>query len=341
MGAALLVVAGCRPGLLLGGFSPDASGSAPADQDRPPPLSDGVMPGGEALPPPPPKKDGASPDKAPPKPTGWTLGQVPFAPTSSWNTPIPAGATYTKLAWPSSTGYNYYVNWNEYSPGVYVSKPSDPLVQVSIPAGWGYPAGKIPVRLPAGVTGAVGSDGEILIVDGTLVHNFWRLTRTSTNAADADSYGRADAVKDSGWGSKSPFLSAGITAVGSNMLAGLLVQAETDAGEIQHALQIALDSDLQKPGHTGDAIGDDGSNPDGISQEGERLAIPPTVAMPGGLSPLGQKVFRAMQKFGVFNIDISGGSTILRAQANAYSAPVIESLRKDVNVLIPLLRRVN
>ena len=337
----IVVCAACRPGLLVGGASSDAiapapeneAGTSPLPDTSSPPVSDGPV----VIPP---KKDTSppKPDTAPPK-TSWSLGQVPFRANSSWNTPIPAGATYTKLPWPSSAQGG--VNWDQYSPGLYVSKPTDPLVQVNIPAGWGYPAGNIAVHLAAGVSGAVGGDGEILIVDGTTVHNFWQFERTGTNSGTASSYGRADVLKDTGWGSKSPFLSAGITASGSSMLAGLLVQAETDAGEINHALQLVLDYDLQKPGFTGEAIAGDGSNSNGVSKEGERLAIPPSVSMPAGFSPLGQKVFRALQKYGAFNIDIAGGISILRSQANAYNAATINSLRPDMNTMLKLLQRVN
>ncbi len=274
-------------------------------------------------------------------PGTWTLGQRPFAASSSWNTPVKSGATYSKLGWPSSTGYNYGVNWDAYSPAVYFSKASDPLVQVAIPDNWGWPAGNIPVHLPAGVTGAAGTDGEILIIDGTTVHNFWQFNRTGLSSASAQAYGRADVVKDSGWGSKSPFKSAGIVATGSSQLAGLLVQAESDAGEIEHALQMALDYAITKPGYTGEAISGDGSNASGIAQEGQRLAIQPGTAMPSGLSTLGQKVFRTLQKYGVFVIDVAGGCSVLRAQQNAYSSTTIDALWQDMQKLTPLLQAVN
>jgi len=346
----LLGLGGCDSALSGGQASSDGRvseaapdrGSIPGADTSPPVLDSSTLQDGEARPVP----DAATPapDATSPvpdaKPTGWTLGQIPFAPSSSWNTPIAAGATFGKLNWPASTGYNYYVNWDAYSPAVHVSKPTDPLVQVAIPANWGWPAGNIPVRVAAGVTGAAGTDGEILIIDGTTAHNFWQFKRTSNTTATAQAYGRADVVTDSGWGSTSPFLSAGIVATGSSQLAGLLVQAETDAGEIGHALQIALDAALQKPGYTGEAIGGDGSSPSGIAQEGQRFAIPPGVSMPAGLSSLGQKVFRAMQTYGVFDIDVAGGTTVLRAQANAYDAVTMASLRNDVQVLIPLLQLV-
>jgi hypothetical protein len=277
----------------------------------------------------------------PPATSGFQLGRIPFAGTSSWNKPIPVGATYTRLNWPAATGYNYTVNWDRYSPAVYVGQSTDPLVQVSFPANWGWPASTIALRLPVGATGAAGTDGEILAIAGTTVHNCWQFKRTSDTTGTCAAYGRTDLVTGSGWGQKSPFLSAGIVATGSSQMAGLLIQAETDAGEINHALQIALDSAIQRPGFTGEAISGDGSAVNGISQEGERLAIPPSTAMPSGLSLLGQKVFRALQKYGAFNIDVAGGTTTLRAQNNAYDASTIGALQKDMNKILPLLQKVN
>jgi hypothetical protein len=177
-------------------------------------------------------------------------------------------------------------------------------------------------------------------VDGNTVHNCWQFVRTSSTSGTCTSYARADAVNGSGWGSKSPWRAAGIVATGSSQMAGLLVQAETDRGEIEHALHIAIDYNLQRAGAVGEAISSDAYGGGGFTQEGDRLAIPSWVAMPPGLSPLGQKVFRAMQRYGVFNVDVATGSSGLRAQANAYDWSTINALRNDVHKLIPLLQRV-
>ncbi len=274
------------------------------------------------------------------EPNRFELGQRPFAQSSSWNTPIPANATYTKLDWPASTGYNYSVAWSGYSPAVYVASPSDPLVQVTHAASWGYPARTIKVRMPSAADGADGSDGELLIVDGDIVHNFWQFKRHSVTTASAKAYGAAHVHTDSGWGRKAPPLSAGVVATGSSQLAGLLVQAETERGEIDHALHLAIDMALAKPGFTGEAISGDGRNPNGIMQQGERLAIPPHTPMPDGLSPLGQKVFRAYQRYGAFVVDVAGGVTNLRAQRNAYDKATITALWHDLGRITPLLQRV-
>ncbi|MBC7465014.1 MAG: RICIN domain-containing protein [Bdellovibrio sp.] len=276
-----------------------------------------------------------------PATVGFQLGDRPFSATSSWNTPVKTGATYKKLNWPTPSGGNYWVNWNQYSPAVIQSKNTDPLVAVKIPDSWGWSAQTLNIRIPAGVTGAVGSDGEILILDGAAIHNCWQFKRLTETTATCQAYGRTNVLTGSGWGTKSPFLSAGIVAAGSSQLAGLLVQAETDKGEINHALQIVLDVPLVLPNPTGEAIYSDGANSGGLSQEGDRLAIPRGTPMPANLSPLGQKVFRAMMNYGAFNIDRATGTTVIRVQQNAYDSTTISKLAGEMKQITPLLQKVN
>jgi hypothetical protein len=267
----------------------------------------------------------------------YSLGDVPFTADSDWNQLVAQDATYTKLNWPASTGYNYSVNWDHYSPALYVASSSDPLVQVKVPASWGHPGGTITVRMPTSATGAVGTDGELLVIDGDKVYNFWQFKRTSATTATAASYAWTDVDDGDGWGTKQPFKAAGITAVGSSMLGGLLVEAETDKGEINHALQLVVDSKLVKSGFTGGAIAGDGGSASGIVREGDHLAIKPGTPMPAGLSELGQKVFRAMQKYGAYVVDVAGGTTVIRAQANAYDSATMNALWKDMDKIIPKL----
>ncbi|MGE3260726.1 MAG: hypothetical protein AB7K68_02995 [Bacteriovoracia bacterium] len=272
--------------------------------------------------------------------SAFTLGQKPFAVSSSWNTPIAANTTYTNVSWPTSTGYNYSVSWDSYSAAIYVSSPTDPIVTVTYPSGWGYPGGTLNVRMPAEADGAPGTDGELLVIDGTTVHNFWIFERTSLTTATASSYGSSDLFTGTGWGTSSPFLGAGITASGSNQLAGILVEEETNAGEIQHALNIRGDSTLVAAGAVGEAIASDGSAVGGILQEGQRYAIPYETTMPSGLSPLGQKVFRALQNYGAFVTDVAGGVTTIGAQQNAYDDETMTDLWHDAGAIIPLLKKV-
>jgi hypothetical protein len=268
----------------------------------------------------------------------FVLGERPFSPASSWNTPIAASATYSPLNWPARALFG--VAWTGGSPAVYVSSASDPLVSISYPPTWGHRGGVLRVRIPPEGDGAVGTDGELLVIDGDIVHNFWQFKRLNATTATAAAYGATNVVTGTGWGRASPVLGAGIVATGSSQLAGLLVQAETDRGEIAHALQVCIEDRLAIPGHSGEAIGGDGQNPQGIVQEGVRLAIPRQSAMPRGLSPLGQQVFRAYQEYGAFVIDVAGGVTNLRAQANAYDLVTIKALSRDLPRLTPMLQQV-
>jgi hypothetical protein len=62
--------------------------------------------------------------------------------------------------------------------------------------------------------------------------------------------------------------------------------------------------------------------------------------MPSGLSPLGQKVFTAMQKYGAFVMDKAGGVTTIRAQANAFDDATITALWHDMDKITPKLQLV-
>jgi len=273
--------------------------------------------------------------------SGWTLGQAPFASTSLWNRPVPSNATYTPLAWPATTGFNYSANWSQYSAPVYVSSPSDPLCTVTYGAGQGYSAGSVQLNIPSGATGAPGSDAEIVIIDGTTVWNFWVFSRTSDTAATANQQGHCDVITGTGFGNFSGGQGAGIMACGSSGLGGMLIQAETDAGPIMHALQLSPLNTLVKPGFVAPAIRGDGNTSSGIVQEGDLLAIPPSVAMPTGLSTIGQQIFTALQTYGCYVVDVSGGDSTLRMQQNAYNQTVADNAWHDSNKIIPLLQQVS
>src|SRR5258708_32987318 len=103
--------------------------------------------------------------------------------------------------------------------------------------------------MPSRAGGAAGTDGELLVIDDGVIHNFWQFKRLDATTATAKSYAAAAVVSGTGWGRASPFLGAGIVAAGSSQLAGLLIQAQTDRGEIAHALQLCIEASLARPGH--------------------------------------------------------------------------------------------
>ncbi|WP_194462876.1 hypothetical protein [Bradyrhizobium sp. CCBAU 53340] len=285
----------------------------------------------------------------------FNLSSTPFSSGSLWNQQVNTGATYTSINWPTSTGWNYAAT--DLFP-VYVASSSDPVVQVSVPETYGWPAGTVSVHIPVGATGGGGAgygsdpnpDNPIIVVDGDIAYNFWRFSWTSNTTATAQAYGEANVVTGTGWGALqtptaqnnwSSVLGAGVSADGSSELGGLLVKAQTDTGTINHALQLAVDNSLLAPGYVAPAIGSDGYTAGAPLQEGQLLAIAPGTPMPSGLSPLGQEVFRALQQYGAYITERGGDQTALRIQQNAYDATTISALDADVNKFLPLLKAVS
>jgi hypothetical protein len=338
--------------------------------------------------------------------------QIPFTAASPWNTQIAASPTYTSISWPADTGFNYGTGWDNFSPGVYIASATDPLVNVTYPAGsWGNPGPLVQVRIPAAtftgsisgttltvtavasgtvqrgmvlsggsitagtrivfsdppltgtggigtytvdtsqtrgstaitglVSGAAGSDSQILCIDGTVCHEFWVFNRTGLNTGTASAYAFSDTVTGTGWGSGGN--GAGTVAAGASQLGGLLRQQISDRQEINYALQIQIDVAHCLTGFVAPAIAGDGSavaNPPGIVQTGQRLGIPRTTAMPAGMSTLGQKVFRCLQNYGCYVVDTTGGVYAFRANQLDYTAATIISFIADCPKLIRILSRV-
>ncbi len=249
----------------------------------------------------------------------------------------------TGLTWPVSTGSNYGVTWAQTGFPVYIASPSDPVVLVTCPTAWGWTANPS-LHIPIGADGAYppppGNDSPIIVIDNNVAWNFWQFVRNSNTTATAQSQGRASVLTDTGFGNISG-LGAGISAAGSSELGGLLVQAQTDTGPINHALQMAADNSLLNTSYVSPAIATDGQNIGAPLSEGMLLAIPPGTSMPGGLSPLGQKIFVALQQYGCYITERGGTQTVLRAQQNAYDATIMNAAFVDMQTVLRLLKIVS
>lgn len=295
------------------------------------------------------------PTTTPPSGT-WDLSQRPFAASSSWNTPLTDAqkASLTTLAWPTAAeGGKYWINWsngdNTYAPMVFVASGADPVVTVSVSGddrggNWGWPIGPVTLRMPRGADGAMGRDGEVVVIDGDTVWTFYKFKRASDTTASAQVYGKTSITTGSGWGDKTTGRGAGTMACGASELAGLIVDAEVRTGAVNHALGLLLDWPYNVPQPYGDAIHADGTS-NGSSRialrQSQRLAVPDGVQI-SGLSAIGQIVLQTLKTYGAFDVDSCTDTTaVMRAQVNGFTYAEIMGLGSDLGRIIPQLRLVH
>lgn len=171
----------------------------------------------------------------------------PFANASSWNT-LAEDLPSTLVIHSELDDVHWWVNLGQYSAPVVNSASGDPMVAVSGVASWGRPASTVNVGIPAGVTGAVGTDGHLQVNDPSgIAHSFWQFVRVTNTTATAQAYGSTPLDGD-GFTDPATGLNAGTRAAMASTMAGLLTGPEIAAGEIEHALAVGLTNNLLKSG---------------------------------------------------------------------------------------------
>jgi len=254
----------------------------------------------------------------------------PFANSSPWNI-LADDTPYSFDEHPELDDDHWWVNLAEWSIPVVNSAPGDPMVAVTVSASHGRPATVVNVRIPAGVSGAPPASGDgTLQVNETngISHSFWKFVRTSTTTATAQAYGSTPLDAD-GFTDPATGLNAGIRAAWCSPMAGLLTGPEIAAGEIEHALAIALPGSMLTSGWVAPALNEDSDTSAyfGSIPMGSRLVVPPTATMPPGLSALGQKIWRAARRYGLLVVDQAGSPT-LYADPRSMTAAQIAPLRE-------------
>jgi hypothetical protein len=87
---------------------------------------------------------------------------------------------------------------------------------------------------------------------------------------------------------------------------------EIDAGSIDHALKIAINNTCD---HVWPLVGDEGCNGGGLIPEGTRIRIRPEVDLSTyGLSRAQLTIVTALQRYGAFVGDQSGGGVALKVE---------------------------
>jgi hypothetical protein len=285
---------------------------------------------------------GSAPSQVPtPAPTQ-ILSKRPFSAASAWNAPISSSAqwaTYTYIA-----DSHWWVNREDFSLPVVYSASNYPLVSVTLPASWGWPAATLQMRIADGVTGAAGNDASLIVINGDIAYNFFEFVRTDSTHAHASAYGLANIKTDTGWGSLNPTKGAGIRAAGASGLGGLITGEDLSAGVIDHALAVSMRASDMSSGFIAPAIASDGSG--GILPTGTRFGIPSTTPIPGGLSPIGHMVWDSLKTYGAYLVD-RGGNNAFYADPNSVTADQINPLRvywgtgvqnSDLDLIMPHVR---
>lgn len=264
----------------------------------------------------------------------WTKQQVmlkPFAPTSPWNTPIPAGARFTRTS--TFAGDSGFMTSEKNSVPLYFASPSDPILTFTLAKSSGTKV--FQVRGPASLTPADDADLQVTIVDlGTNhVWDFMGVSRTGATTFNATAFGDGD-LNGTGFGyfpaGGGARVRAGVRASGASWLGGLVTGENLAQGAIDHALSIAVGNDDLKAAFVPPAVEFDGNGAStyrGTLPMGTRLGIPPGTPRPAGMSPLGDMIFDALVTYGGFVIDRNTGFNLF---ADARTVPV--------SVLIPVRR---
>jgi hypothetical protein len=265
----------------------------------------------------------------------------PFSAASPWNTPIPAGAGWRDV--PQLRSGHSWINNESYSTPVVRSRDADPVVAVSVPGGWGWPAGVVNVHVPADVTGGAGTDGALVVVSDGIVFDFWQFRRSSVNRASVASYALAP-LSGTGVGRASPLLGAGITAAGASSLGGLLTAGDLfGSGPFPHALAVSLLGSESSSGFVAPAIA--GESGTGSIPMGSRLGIRAGTPMPAGLSPIGQRLWSTLVVYGGYVVNRHGGSApvIFYTDPRSVSPGQIAPLRApggDLDRIMPYVQVV-
>jgi hypothetical protein len=258
----------------------------------------------------------------------------PFAADSPWNAGVGSGAVLEAPSAPLTSALinpavKVWVNSSSYSHPIYRASDSDPMATVRQR---GRP--DVQYRIPDAAVPAEGTDRHLHVVDpsGRWLNETWSM-RGANPTWTAGYYQRVD-LHGSGFG-------AGTRASGASGAGGLIRAWELNAGDIRHALAIAISSAQLSTGIAWPATRTDGnaSSNFGRVPMGTYAAIPPTVDLVAlGLTPEGQAVGRAMQGYGVYVVDRS--SVFALYTEPSVDGAVLTKLRADVDTLRRYLRVV-
>lgn len=259
----------------------------------------------------------------PPPSGGASFEQRPYLGDSVWNQPIasdarldPASEAMVATIGLSANEGKLSSDPTQYSYPVYVADAATPRVTVTCtgycsivhPDGTREPSAKsmADVPIPDRARPSSGSDGQMIIIDpGTgYEYDVWQATRDASGGWVVRNMSRYNV----GWdGMPRQYISRG---AGVPYLAGLIRPHEIAAGEIRHAIAFAYPFPAQGRCVWPASKNDGQSGLPAALPEGARLQLDPDLTEADfdrwGLDRTGRIIARAMQRYGVILIDVSG-----------------------------------
>jgi Fibronectin type III domain len=240
-----------------------------------------------------------------------------YADNSPINMPIPGNAVLDPAndAWVAHARQTaWYLDVIDYSMPIVRASGSERrfTVRTDHDGDWGpaFPAGRT-IPLDPAWKQSPGSDGWLTVIDtdGTA---YWLWQYSWNNSNPTAAWGGSGPI---GKAQVQPWATSGSgTGSGLSPVAGTITQADLQRGVIDHALAFSdtwTASTFKAPANKSD--GPDRGSP--AMPEGQRVQLDPAINVDAqGWSPIEKMVAKALQTYGAYLVDTSGGSFGLYAQ---------------------------
>lgn len=276
------------------------------DPDEPPPP-----------PPPPPDPPDPPPVVVPPVTRADQLPR-PFAASSPFNTPTPAGTQWFDHPRLHSLPSGGFLHWFVLRPfAVTYAHASDPLWtfkmsdHVASDFHRNRPAQTFTAKAPDWLERSPDSDQTLHVVqdNGDYVEIWMANVDKATRTVTGRGWATGNMITGPGAGTLEN--NDGVRAANFSWAAGLITGQDLATGVIDHALAVALTQST-----LADTIGnyqapatawDNGSGSSGPIRMGTKIGVPAGVPAPSGLTATGSMLFKALQKYGAYVGDYVGG----------------------------------
>jgi hypothetical protein len=208
---------------------------------------------------------------------------------------------------------DYYGNVGVNTMPIYSVPGNEPEASLSVSSGCNSFTSDTGTQVPIPSYALLNSsgDGPLVIFQPSTASEWelWQVVRHSGSSYSACWGGKLDTATSDGvfpW-------PMGLAASGISYLATTITEADVASGSIDHAIAVIIPRCNYSvyPATRSDC----GSYP-GQPGEGQWFRFPSWLAMPGGLTPFAQMVFRAIQTYGMVVAD-RGGAVMLEAEQPA------------------------